>query len=131
MSQVVTLSDINGMLDLAITERGPGYIYPAKIDTVGNRSCLYWHENGPGCIVGFVAHKLGASKGLLRQCENDGAESVIAAMERSGWEFPQIGHVVELLSLVQNAQDNGATWRYAVTNGRKILDLQIRNGDYA
>ena len=91
MSTTVTLQDVNNMMNDALAARGTDYIYPAVIDEWGGRSCRYWHPetDSPGCIVGFVFHRLGASRETLGGRENQSADAVIGALLAIGWQFPQ------------------------------------------
>lgn len=121
----VTLTDIRQQLQEAIELRGQDYIYPARIQD-GGRNCRYWHpeDDGPGCIVGLVFYRLGATREQLLGCENQGAVAVIERLVKDDWVFEDRESTDALLGHIQEAQDNGATWGYAIRNGELILRMK-------
>lgn len=132
-----------------IEERGRDYVYERQ---EGSGICTYWHSgNGepwhnrdhtaiatgrPGCIVGHILHRLGASPEGIASLDGQGSVGYIATThgapslveERIGVRFTD--KAVDFLREVQSRQDKGATWGEAFEYGKGYI-RGVRRGTSA
>jgi len=103
------------------------YISEGRDEPREQQQCSNWHnsiegEMVPGCIVGTILHELGVP--LERMSKSALANDLIYYLQRQGI----IGEVDKrtrcFLSVMQAAQDNGATWHSAVRTAEVAIDLQ-------
>lgn len=89
-----------------LAEKSPDYVY----EPPEGRPCLYMHDTGPGCIVGHALTNLGVT--LRPQDEGLRATQLL----RSLGIVPQNIYSDEAnwIEWVQDAQDDGKPWLYAV-----------------
>lgn len=126
MTVTVTYNDIEHAVNQLIDERGENYIYPAQIGEYDSRNCRYWHEeeNAPGCMVGAVLFRLGATEEQLCSAESQGAGMLIEHLLNRGWLFQDRVKTEKFLSEFQSAQDSGATWGFARHNAAELVRLK-------
>ena len=138
---IVTRDRVVEVLREAVADRGEDYRYqhPEAADS-SNDACLYvWNlpdGRQPGCIVGYVLHRLGVTLKQLSQFDSTlfggtGFETAVArfavrALARDGAiTFPtdeEHDRVASLLMAVQEYQDAGYTWGESVTHALDEAD---------
>jgi hypothetical protein len=96
----------------AVAEKGDDYVYSRLDGYVG--TCLYVHDDEPGCIMGNALHRMGVSLDQLGDKEGEGITSVLEYLHNRGiiGDYPSLD--LEKLSSIQAAQDCGSTWGKAV-----------------
>jgi hypothetical protein len=122
MVEELTLERVNQLLDQAVAERGADYVY-VRPQASADRRCLYSHGDSPGCIVGYVLHKLGVPLITLAQYEGMPAREILPVLGLVPFDpdlrTAEQTEIVFLLNRVQHAQDRHQTWGYAVTEMRR------------
>jgi hypothetical protein len=99
-----------------VAER-PEYEYKAPADMLSyedSSMCFYVHGDQPGCLVGHVLNRVGVPLSVLAQREGVGAYSVVPQVLNLTGEPDDVATVQDVLTEVQYAQDQGATWGEAL-----------------
>lgn len=117
--RIIDAPEVLDLLDEIVQEFGQNHVYTKE---EGEVSCLNWHntEGKPGCIIGWLMRKLGASDDLLSRNTTGGAARLTVAISREmDLEFTAVA--VYTMGTVQSYQDNGVTWGESVRLARKEL----------
>ncbi len=108
----VTVTEVADVLDEAVRDMGEDYVYSPQ-----GTICQYLHGTQPGCLVGHVLIRLGASAGMLALQEGSPADALNYA--DLGLSIPQ--NAIQALQEAQSAQDEGQTWGQARKAFSKVL----------
>jgi hypothetical protein len=130
-----TTKDVIEVLNKIVEDVGDMYTYQDRYEDIAgtyNRSapCLYSINEKPGCIVGEVMHRLDidipsalnfawgdTSTALINGVPLEKARENAKALQKN---FTRKANV--LLSGVQVRQDNGETWKAAVSGAISAID---------
>lgn len=105
-----------------VTER-PDYTYQPPEHMVSEDAplaCFYVHTDAdgnnptPGCLVGAVLNRVGVSLESLAKREGTGAWSAVPALLNLTGHPDAVGEAIDVLTAVQEHQDNGADWSRAL-----------------
>lgn len=126
--KTMTYGEVLAILNDAVAERGPDWVYPNQADCptcqLGLESCD-WHcaegcryftpEKQPCCIVGYFIDKaIDTSQLDTGDLEGERAIEVLKKLEM--WEELALDERTwDLLQLAQEKQDNDTPWGKAVT----------------
>lgn len=107
----------------SIVESMPtGHVYPRAAKIKDNEEgCAYWHarEGQPGCIIGRLMARLGASGEFLAACDDvpngSGLDTLISAGILAGLFEKRAAWALRHL---QALQDGGVPWSQAVEQAR-------------
>src|SRR5689334_18954409 len=108
----VTVTEVAEVLDEAVREKGESFVYSPQ-----GTICQYLHGTQPGCLVGHVLIRLGASAGMLSLQEGQPADQV--DYNSLGLSIPP--SAIQALQEAQSAQDEGQTWGQARKAFSKVL----------
>ena len=97
----VTVTEVADVLDEAVRAKGEDFVYSSP-----GTICQYLHGTQPGCLVGHVLIRLGASAGMLSLQEGQPADQV--DYDSLGLSIPQ--NAIDALQKAQTSQDEGDTW---------------------
>jgi hypothetical protein len=97
----VTVTEVADVLDEAVRAKGEDFVYVPQ-----GTICQYLHGTQPGCLVGHVLIRLGASAGMLSLQEGQPADQV--DYDSLGLSIPQ--NAIDALQKAQTSQDEGDTW---------------------
>lgn len=104
----ITLDQVQGAAALAVEEKGPEHVYD-RGNLGGHGDCFYVHEDGPGCIVGNILHRLGVPLELMIADEGMKASALLTSLEYQGAIVCGFG-VSNYLADLQNFQDHEVSW---------------------
>jgi hypothetical protein len=111
----ITLDAVRDAAKAAVAERGGGYIYKDQWDTCRNTQWVT-HPDGkveqvPGCIVGFILHKIGVPLATLDLWNDTTADDLLHNLDRHGHIDGAETAVQDYLVRAQIVQDTpGQTW---------------------
>jgi hypothetical protein len=115
----LTLKDVLHEAHELVVILGDTYKYErVEVEDRSRPVCMYVKqtEGGkekPSCLVGHILHSLGVSLDDLKTQEHKPASTALCNLRANG--VVSVGEGVEdALSYMQNAQDVGHTWAYAV-----------------
>lgn len=111
----LTLDYTKELLRQAVADRGEDFVYEKP---EGAEQCMYVHEDGPGCIVGYVLHAAGVPLEALNEHENTYASKMVRYLLDEEIIDSADEWAMDLLNTVQDRQDNGVSWGLAV--GRSL-----------
>lgn len=126
--RVVNASEIRGIFAELLAEFGENYVYIKRRGS----ACLNWHkdENNPGCIIGWVMRKLGASDDLLASNLACGSNRLAAYVgEEQNLNFTP--GALDLMAEVQELQDIEVPWGEAVRQGSSRASTYTFSGSTA
>ena len=122
----ITVEQVIATLEEVVAEKGEDYVYPTE---AGYGECFYGNEDGsPSCIVGHVLAKLDPIKYqefIKFESEENGPFGINENGSSYSFDYPNAdewgSNIVEILSIAQTHQDNGATWGEALTAAKSAL----------
>jgi hypothetical protein len=109
----LTLEKAIELAKQAVADRGEDYVYEKPEDV---EVCQYVHDDGPGCIVGYILNKAGASLEELHDHEGTWASALTDRLEVTGVLTASYEANV-FLDAIQGKQDNGKNWGQALAYG--------------
>ena len=56
----ISFEQARDLAEMAVADRGADYVYPNSMSET--RSCLYFEDIGPSCLVGWFFHRMGMTK---------------------------------------------------------------------
>ena len=118
----LNLSQAYQLAEQAVKERGESFIYrPAQRQISAGMytgNCAYFHDDGPGCIVGYMMHLMGFNLKQLRACAIDpgavNGSSIGTVHAMVGAHLTP--EALSFLAVLQARQDDGWPWGEAFRN---------------
>lgn len=114
-------SEALALLKRAVDEKGEDYVYvtPSGERAGNGASCLYFHDEQPGCIVGHALHYVGIKREDLIFEDKYGLNDLnvetginephlVGLLRDCNVEFTDEAHAI--LTRAQSEQDSGTPW---------------------
>lgn len=113
--QPVTEENFTAALESAVADKGADHVYdgPVTILSAHTKTCRYFDNGAPTCLVGAALHRLGYTARDVT--EGDDASSVLGSL---GAPLD----VCVAAEMAQVAQDEGETWGVALSKYYNTLE---------